>query len=59
MRKIYKFTSEKTDTVLNIFKDKDGFWTGIWINPTIFIVNKNLQIIILILYIVGMKFLII
>lgn len=41
MRKIYKFTSEKTDTVLNIFKDKDGFWTGIWINPTIFIVNKK------------------
>lgn len=41
MKKLYKFTSEKTDTVLNIFKDKDNYWTGIWINPTVFIINKK------------------
>lgn len=39
--KLYKFTSERTDTVLNVFKDKDNYWTGIWIDPTVFIVNKK------------------
>lgn len=35
------YTSDKTDTVLNDFKDEAGFWTGLWVNPTVFAVNTE------------------
>lgn len=31
--------SAETDTVLNACKDKDGSWTGVWMNPAVFAVN--------------------
>ncbi len=36
-------TSGATDTVLADFKDKDGFWTGVWMNPVVFAVNADFE----------------
>lgn len=35
------YTSDRTDTVLNDFKDEEGFWTGVWLNPAVFAVNTE------------------
>lgn len=35
------YTSDRTDTVLNDFKDENGFWTGVWVNPAVFAVNTE------------------
>ena len=33
------YTSGATDTVLDEFKEKDGLWTGLFVNPVVFAVN--------------------
>ena len=35
------YSSYQTDTALNLFKDQDGYWTGLWVDPVIFAVNKD------------------
>ena len=35
--------SGATDTVLSDFKDADGFWTGVWMNPVVFAVNADFE----------------
>jgi iron(III) transport system substrate-binding protein len=35
------YTSEQTDTVLTMYKSPTGSWTGVWINPGVFVVNKD------------------
>ena len=30
-----------TDTVLTDFKDANGYWTGVWMNPVVFAVNAD------------------
>ncbi|MEE3451986.1 ABC transporter substrate-binding protein [Dialister sp.] len=35
------FASARTDTALNLFKDEECYWTGIWVDPVIFAVNKD------------------
>ncbi len=35
------YTSEKTDLVLNAYKDESGYWTGVWMNPAVFAVNTD------------------
>lgn len=35
------YFSSRTDTALNVFRDDDSYWTGIWIDPVIFAVNKD------------------
>lgn len=35
------FSSARTDTALNLFKDEECYWTGIWVDPVIFAVNKD------------------
>lgn len=35
------YLSQNTDTVLNEFKDIDGSWTGIWLDPVVFAVNSD------------------
>lgn len=37
--KLSAYVSDKTDTVLNAYKDEEGYWTGVWMNPTVFAVN--------------------
>lgn len=33
------YTSDKTDVVLNTYKDESGYWTGVWMNPAVFAVS--------------------
>ncbi len=35
--------SGATDTVLTDFKDADGRWTGVWMNPVVFAVNADFE----------------
>ena len=35
------FASARTDTALNLFKDEEGYWTGMWVDPVIFAVNSD------------------
>lgn len=35
------YTSEKTDLVLDDYKDRSGYWTGVWMNPAVFAVNTD------------------
>ena len=35
------YTSAQTDTALNLFKDGEGFWTGVWVDPVVFSVNAE------------------
>lgn len=35
------YYSSETDTALNLFKDPQGYWTGIWIDPIVFVVNDS------------------
>lgn len=35
------YVSDRTDTVLNGFKDEEGYWTGVWLNPAVFAVNTE------------------
>lgn len=35
------YLSQDTDTVLDEFKDTDGSWTGIWLDPVVFAVNSD------------------
>lgn len=35
------YSSESTDTALEQFKDFEGTWTGIWLDPIVFVVNKE------------------
>ena len=39
--KLESYSSENTDTILNLFKDEEAFWTGLWIDPIIFAVNPG------------------
>lgn len=38
---LFPYVSDKTDTVLNDFKNESGAWTGVWINPGVFAVNTE------------------
>lgn len=35
------YVSAQTDTALEQFKDADAYWTGLWVNPSVFVVNKD------------------
>lgn len=35
------YSSEATDTALERFKDFEGTWTGTWLDPIVFVVNKD------------------
>lgn len=39
--KLSAYVSDKTDTVLNAYKDEEGYWTGVWMNPAVFAVNAD------------------
>ncbi len=39
--KLSAYTSSQTDTILDLFKDEDSCWTGIWVDPTVFAVNQD------------------
>ncbi|MDY6084306.1 MAG: ABC transporter substrate-binding protein [Dialister sp.] len=39
--KLTSYASAQTDTTLEQFKDSNGYWTGIWVNPFVFVVNKD------------------
>lgn len=40
-KRLLSYSSETTDTALERFKDKDGYWIGLWIDPVVFVVNKD------------------
>lgn len=42
--KLTSYVSAQTDTTLEQFKDPDGYWTGIWVNPFVFVANKDFRI---------------
>ena len=35
------YASQYTDTALNLFKDEEAFWTGLWVDPIVFAVNSE------------------
>lgn len=35
------YSSAQTDTALNLFKDEECYWTGLWVDPVVFAVNKD------------------
>ncbi len=35
------YASQYTDTALNLFKDEDACWTGLWVDPVVFAVNRD------------------
>ena len=37
------YSSESTDTALEQFKDFEGTWTGIWLDPIVLLLIKNLR----------------
>lgn len=39
--RLFPYVSDKTDVVLNQYKDERGYWTGVWINPAVFAVNTD------------------
>lgn len=39
--RLKNYSSAFTDTALDLFKDADGAWTGIWVDPVVFVVNKD------------------
>lgn len=39
--KLQPYSSEETDTVLNMYKGKNDTWTGVWLNPAVFVVNHE------------------
>ena len=40
-QQLHPFISEQTDTVLYPYRAENGLWTGVWIDPIIFIVNPT------------------
>ena len=38
---IKPYVSEQNDAVTDNFKDYNGFWTGVWYDPTVFAVNAD------------------
>lgn len=38
------YYSSETDTALNLFKDPQGYWTGIWLDPVVFVVNDSFDL---------------
>ncbi len=35
------YSSSQTDTALQIFRDEDSCWTGLWVDPVVFAVNPD------------------
>lgn len=35
------FASEQTETVPYAFKSADGYWTGLWLDPIVFVISKE------------------
>ncbi|WP_299001129.1 substrate-binding domain-containing protein [uncultured Dialister sp.] len=35
------YSSAQTDTALNLFKDEECYWTGLWVDPVVFAVNRD------------------
>ena len=35
------YASAQTDTALNLFKDEECYWTGLWVDPVVFAVNED------------------
>ena len=35
------YSSSRTDTALNLFKDEEAYWTGLWVDPIVFAVNPD------------------
>lgn len=35
------YSSPVTDVTLNLFKDQDCYWYGVWIDPFVFVANKD------------------
>ncbi len=35
------YASQYTDTALNLFKDEEAYWTGLWVDPVVFAVNSD------------------
>lgn len=35
------YASQYTDTALNLFKDEEAYWTGLWVDPVVFAVNAD------------------
>lgn len=35
------YASQYTDTALNLFKDGEAYWTGLWVDPVVFAVNVD------------------
>ncbi len=38
---LFPYTSEQTDFVRNSYKNSDGYWTGVWLDPIVFAVNEE------------------
>ena len=43
LKKLQPYSSESTDTIFNLFKDQQDFWTGLWIDPIVFAVSSNFE----------------
>lgn len=41
LHKLKEYSSSETDITLNLFKDNEYYWTGLWIDPVIFSVNRD------------------
>lgn len=40
-QKLAAYSSSQTDTALQMFRDSDSYWTGLWVDPVIFAVNQD------------------
>ncbi len=38
---LLSYVSQSSDAVPDAFKQADGYWTGVWYDPTVFCVNKD------------------
>lgn len=39
--RLVPYASAQTDTALNLFKDEECYWTGLWVDPVVFAVNED------------------
>lgn len=39
--KLSPYSSSQTDTALETFRDRDSYWTGLWVDPVVFAVNRE------------------
>lgn len=40
-QKLVPYSSSQTDTALQMFRDEESYWTGLWVDPVVFAVNQE------------------